>query len=59
MGLRADSDMDIRTGMSIHILSWLMGTGKGDGFISNAELLTSSGAKVLNTTPPGPIIRLE
>jgi Xaa-Pro dipeptidase len=57
VGLRADSDMDIRTGMSFHILSWLMGTGAGNDFISNTVLLTSSGAEVLNTTPPGPIIR--
>jgi Xaa-Pro dipeptidase len=57
VGLRADSDMDIRTGMSFHILSWLMGTGRGDDFISNTVLLTSSGAEVLNTTPLGPIIR--
>ena len=57
VGLRADSDMDIRTGMSFHSLSWLMGTGKGNDFISNTVLLTSSGAEVLNTTPLGPIIR--
>jgi len=56
-GLRADSDLEIRTGMSFHILSWLMGTGAGDDFISNTVLLTDSGAEVLTQTASGPIIR--
>ena len=56
-GLRADSDLDIRTGMSFHILSWLMGTGSGDDFISNTVLLTPNGAEVLTRTPLGPIIK--
>jgi Xaa-Pro dipeptidase len=56
-GLRADSDLDIRTGMSFHILSWLMGTGSGDDFISNTVLLTPSGAEVLTLTPLGPTIK--
>ncbi|MBZ7924278.1 Xaa-Pro peptidase family protein [Ensifer adhaerens] len=56
-GLRHDSDLEIRTGMSFHILSWLMGTGKGDDFISNTVLLTETGAEVLTRTPLGPIVR--
>jgi Xaa-Pro dipeptidase len=56
-GIRADSDLEIREGMSFHILSWLMGTGAGDDFISNTVLLTKSGAEVLTTTPAGPIIK--
>jgi Xaa-Pro dipeptidase len=43
--------------MSFHILSWLMGTGSGDHFISNAVLLGGSGAEVLTQTQTGPIIR--
>lgn len=57
VGLRGDSDMPIRSGMSFHVLSWLMGTGKGDDFISNTVLLTDTGAEVLTRTPTGPIIR--
>ena len=38
-GLRHDSDLEIRQGMSFHILSWLMGTGQGDDFLSNTVLL--------------------
>ena len=56
-GLRHDSDLEIETGMSFHILSWLMGTGRGDDFISNAVLLTDNGAEVLTRTPAGPIVR--
>lgn len=56
-GLRAGSDMEIRTGMSFHVLSWLMGTGKGDYFVSSPVLLTSEGAEVLTRTPFGPIVK--
>ncbi|HLI13858.1 MAG TPA: Xaa-Pro peptidase family protein [Alphaproteobacteria bacterium] len=56
-GLRHDSDMPIRVGMSFHVLSWLMGTGRGDFFISNAVLLGESGAEVLTRTPAGVTIR--
>ncbi|MBZ9959639.1 M24 family metallopeptidase [Mesorhizobium sp. BR1-1-14] len=56
-GLRHDSDLEIETGMSFHILSWLMGTGRGDHFISNTVLLTDAGAEVLTRTPAGPIVR--
>jgi Xaa-Pro dipeptidase len=57
VGLRHDSDMAIREGMSFHILSWLMGTGRGDYFISNAVLLGAQGPEVLTKTPNGPIVR--
>jgi len=57
VGLRHDSAMEIRAGMSFHILSWLMGTGRGDYFISNAVLLGPKGAEVLTRTPVGPLVR--
>jgi Xaa-Pro dipeptidase len=56
-GLRRDSDMPIREGMSFHILSWLMGTGAGDYFISNAVLLGGAGPEVLTKTAIGPITK--
>jgi Xaa-Pro dipeptidase len=46
-GLRHDSDLVIETGMSFHILSWLMGTGRGDAFVSDTVLLTDAGPVVL------------
>ncbi len=43
--------------MADRFLSWLMGAGKGDDFISNTVLLTENGPEVLTRTPVGPIIR--
>jgi Xaa-Pro dipeptidase len=57
VGLRHDSDMPIREGMSFHILSWLMGTGAGDYFISNAVLLSGAGPEVLTKTANEPIVK--
>jgi Xaa-Pro dipeptidase len=50
-GLRRDSELEIRSGMSFHILSWLMGTGRGDWFCSDTVLLTEAGPEILTTTP--------
>ena len=55
-GLRHDSDLEIKTGMSFHILSWLMGSGKGDDFLSNTVLLTEGGPEVLTRLKSGPIV---
>jgi Xaa-Pro aminopeptidase len=55
-GLRHDSDLEIRTGMSFHILSWLMGSGRGDDFLSNTVLLTENGPEVLTKLATGPIV---
>jgi Xaa-Pro dipeptidase len=56
IGLRHDSDLEIKTGMSFHILSWLMGSGRGDDFLSNTVLLTESGPEVLTKLKSGPIV---
>ena len=57
LGLRRDSKRVIRTGMSFHVLSWLMGTGQGDYFLSNTVLLGASGPEVLTVTPDTLTIR--
>lgn len=56
-GLRPDGDLVIETGMSFHVLSWLMGTGRGDFFLSDTVLVTLSGAAVLGRLPRGPFVR--
>ncbi|MEX0957131.1 MAG: Xaa-Pro peptidase family protein [Rhizobiaceae bacterium] len=56
-GLRAGSPLVIETGMSFHVLSWLMGTGAGDYFMSNPVLLTETGAEILTEIPFGPIVK--
>ena len=50
VGLRPDSELEIREGMTFHILSWLMGTGRGDGFVSNTVLVGARAAEVLTST---------
>lgn len=55
-GLRSDSDLEIKSGMSFHILSWLMGSGRGDDFLSNTVLLTENGPEVLTQLRAGPIV---
>jgi Xaa-Pro dipeptidase len=56
-GLRRDSDIALETGMSFHVLSWLMGTRRGDFFISNTVLLGEDGPEVLTRTPAEIMLR--
>lgn len=51
IGLRHDSNLVLKAGMTFHLLSWLMGTGRGDYFVSNPALLTEAGCELLATTP--------
>ena len=51
VGLRHDSDLVLRPGMVFHLLSWLMGTDRGDYFVSNTALLTEQGCEILTKTP--------
>jgi Xaa-Pro dipeptidase len=52
VGLRPDSDLTIRSGMSFHILSWLMNTGHGNHFLSNTVLVTDAATEVLTPMLP-------
>ncbi|MGH6895573.1 MAG: M24 family metallopeptidase [Geminicoccaceae bacterium] len=51
VGLRHDSDLVLQPGMVFHLLSWLMGTGRGDYFFSNTAVLTEEGCEILTKTP--------
>ncbi len=51
VGLRHDSELVLQPGMAFHLLSWLMGTGRGDYFMSNTAVLTEGGCEVLTRTP--------
>lgn len=51
VGLRHDSDLVLRPGMVFHLLSWLMGTGRGDYFFSNTAVLTDEACEILTKTP--------
>jgi Xaa-Pro dipeptidase len=48
-GLRHDSDLAVEAGMTFHVLSWLMGTGRGDAFVSDTVLVTERDAEVLTS----------
>jgi Xaa-Pro dipeptidase len=52
IGLRSDSELVIRSGMSFHVLSWLMNTGRGDNFFSNTVLVTDRETEVLKPQLP-------
>lgn len=55
-GLRNDSDLAIREGMSFHLLSWFTETGRGNFFVSNTALLGPDGPELLTTAPMGPTV---
>ena len=55
-GLRYDSDLEIREGMTFHAMSWFTETGRGDYFVSNCVLLGPDGAEVLTKAPMGPTV---
>src|SRR6266568_3340424 len=46
-GMRHDSTRTVKTGMTFHVLSWLMGTGRGDFFLSNGALVGARGTEIL------------
>ncbi len=56
-GMRHDSTRTVKTGMTFHVLSWLMGTGRGDFFLSNAALVGARGTEILTRTPAGITVR--
>lgn len=51
IGLRHDSRRVLLPGMVFHLMSWLMGTGRGDYFVSDTALLTESGSELLTSFP--------
>ena len=55
-GLRHDSDLEIKEGMTFHAMSWFTETGRGDYFVSNCVLLGPNGAEVLTKAPMGPTV---
>jgi Xaa-Pro dipeptidase len=52
VGLRPDSELAIGAGMSFHVLSWLMDTGRGSHFLSNTVLVSAMGPDILTPNVP-------
>jgi Xaa-Pro dipeptidase len=57
VGLRPDSDMELQEGMVFHLMSWLLRTGRGDSFLSDTAIVTSTGCEMLTNTSRELIIR--
>lgn len=51
IGLRHDSRRILLPGMVFHLMSWLMGTGQGDYFLSDTVVLTETGCELLTSYP--------
>ncbi|MCS4503761.1 Ectoine hydrolase [wastewater metagenome] len=49
VGLRRNSDMKLREGMVFHLMSWLLGSGQGDAFLSDTITVTGTGCEFLTT----------
>ncbi len=56
VGLRHDSNLQIRAGMVVHVLSWLLGQQPADYVVSDTVLVTETGGEVLTRTDRGPIV---
>jgi Xaa-Pro dipeptidase len=57
LGLREDSDMELRAGMVFHLMSWLLRTARGDSFLSDTVVVTEDGCEVLTRAPRDLTIR--
>lgn len=51
IGLRHDSRRILRPGMVFHLMSWLMGTGQGNYFVSDTVALTEVDCELLTSSP--------
>ena len=56
IGLRRGSDLEIREGMTFHVLSWLLGQEPADFVLSDTMLVTANGGEILTTTRRDPIV---
>lgn len=54
LALRPRSSLVLRQGMVFHLMSWMMGTGRGDYFVSDPVLIKEGGAERLCGTPQEP-----
>ncbi len=49
MGLRSNSDLELRPGMVFHLLSWLLETNQGSAFMSDSVVVTKDGCELLTS----------
>jgi Xaa-Pro dipeptidase len=56
VGLRSDSTWRVRTGMTFHVLSWLLHQEPADYVLSDTVLVTPGGGQVLTSVSRDPIV---
>jgi Xaa-Pro dipeptidase len=56
VGLRSGSDLEIREGMTFHVLSWLLDQEPADYVLSDTMLVTADGGEILTSTRRDPIV---
>lgn len=56
-GLRRGSDMELKSGMVFHLMSWLLRTGRGDSFLSDTILVTDNGCEFLTNASRAVTVR--
>ena len=56
VGLRSGSDLEIREGMTFHVLSWLLDQEPADYVLSDTMLVAADGGEILTTTRRDPIV---
>ncbi|MGH3661349.1 MAG: hypothetical protein ACRDTQ_05770, partial [Micromonosporaceae bacterium] len=56
VGIRPDSEFEIRAGMVFHVLSWIIDQEPTDYVVSDTVLVTETGGEVLTTFPRDPMV---
>jgi Xaa-Pro dipeptidase len=56
VGLRRDGDLELQAGMVFHLMSWLMGAGEGDYFVSDTAVVTEAGCEILTAVSQQPYV---
>jgi Xaa-Pro dipeptidase len=56
VGLRRGSDLEIREGMTFHVLSWILDQEPADYVLSDTMLVTADGGEILSTTRRDPLV---
>lgn len=57
VGLRHNSDLQLKEGMVFHLMSWLLHSGIGDAFLSDTVVVTPNGCEFLTTVNRDVLLR--
>lgn len=57
VGLRRDSELELKEGMVFHLMSWLLRSGRGDAFLSDTVVVTDDGCEFLTTVGRDVVVR--